>query len=502
MIERRNFLKALGIGTAAALAGGAAIGCSATEMLETKETAAEGYFLASAAGGVSFTQSTDVLVIGSGIAGFSAAMAPLEAGFKVMLTDRQNLLGGESYASNGVFTVAATKIQKSAGILTSLDEAWERRCAISGWSGERAAYQKAIFDLSSEWVDIAVETYGSAFAERSKYDDAAEDLILPKGGIGDMESVMTPIRDKMASLGLVTNLGITATSLIVGPDGAVAGARFVDQKASAKIDVSAKKVVIATGGFIGNHRMVCDYLPKHAEAGCLSTCSYSMGEGLKLAGDLGCSLADMENSDNLVADLPAVSAWGAFAPTVQLNPSGKRFAPEDDRFAAANRCFNDGLGYWWTVFDNQLMQSFQAAMIAQFNQKNTGRLIGPFEDVASLANALGVDEQALSSTLSEYDAAVKSGEDPQGKKHWLQSLSAPYYAVKSFPRSFRTRGGVNVDLRGQALSSGGASKAVENLYCCGSAAVGCEDGLSACAGSGLLVGRSIVEDLSQAQQSS
>lgn len=499
MIERRNFLKAVGIG-AAAIAGGGVLGCSATEMLETKETAVQGYSLAGASGGVSFTQETDVLVIGSGIAGFSAAMAPLEAGFKVMLADRQNLLGGESYASNGVFTVAATELQKNAGILTTLDEAWERRCAVSGWTGERALFQRTLFDLSSEWVDIAVDTYGSAFADRSKYSDAAEDLILPKGGVGDMASVMTPIRDKMASLGLVTNLGITATSLIVGPDGTVAGARFVDQKASAQLDIAAKKVVIATGGFAGNHRMVCSYLPKQAEAGCLSACSYSMGEGLKLAGDAGCGLADMENPDNLVADLPAVSAWGAFAPTVQLNPSGKRFSPEDDRFAAANRCFNDGLGYWWTVFDDQLMQGFQAAMVAQFNQKNTGRLIGPFDGLPALAAAIGVDEDVLAGTFAEYDAAVQAGEDPQGKKHWLKSLSAPYYAVKSFPRSFRTRGGVNVDGRCQAVSASSASSRIANLYCCGAAAMGCEDGLSACAASGLLAGRSIVEDLSKGQQ--
>lgn len=106
----------------------------------------------------------------------------------------------------------------------------------------------------------------------------------------------------------------------------------------------------------------------------------------------------------------------------------------------------------------------------------------------------------LAGTFAEYDAAVQAGEDPQGKKHWLKSLSAPYYAVKSFPRSFRTRGGVNVDGRCQAVSASSASSRIANLYCCGAAAMGCEDGLSACAASGLLAGRSIVEDLSKGQQ--
>lgn len=494
VMHRRDFLKALGLGTVVVAAGSALAGCSAQEPVTATQNST-GRMDTAGAAPVSFSQHVDVLVVGSGIAGFSAAMDPLEAGMSVLIAEKQSLLGGESYQSNGVFYVVGTTVQEDAGVGVSTEDAWTSRVAAEGadWSDARKEYQKKLYDLAPAWVDRVQADYGAAFADPSGYAGVTTDILLPKNGLGDMESVMTPVRDALVGKGLATSTGLRATAFIVDEDGKIAGMRFRAEGSNHVTDVEAGYVVLACGGYVGNQEMMASNVPGQAEAGCLAACSHSMGQGLDLCLAIGGGLADMELEENLLADIPNAAAWGAFAPVLQLNPAGQRFAPEDDRFAAANRCFSDGLGYWWLVFDDQLLNSTQSANVAKVRQQHAERVLGPFEDTAGLAGALGVPQDTLDATLAGYDALVDAGQDTdQGKLHFLASLSAPYYAMKLFPRRYRTRGGANVDATGRLVLHADGS-ALENVFCAGAMAIGCQDGLAACAASGMLVGQSIVE---------
>ena len=111
-----------------------------------------------------------------------------------------------------------------------------------------------------------------------------------------------------------------------------------------------------------------------------------------------------------------------------------------------------------------------------------------------------MSQETIDTTLSDYRALAESGTDTaEGKTHFLDPLAAPYYAVKLFPRRYRTRGGAAVDETGRlTLASDGS--ALDNVFCCGAAAIGTHDGLSACAASGLLVGQSIVEAFAGANE--
>lgn len=494
VMRRRDFLKALGLGTVVVAAGSTLAGCSAQEPVTATQNSS-GHMDTAGAAPVSFSQHVDVLIVGSGIAGFSAAMDPLEAGMSVLIAEKQSLLGGESYLSNGVFYVVGTTLQEQAGVGISTQDAWTGRLAAEGanWNDARKEYQKKLYDLAPAWIDRAQADYGAVFADPSAYAGVTTDIVLPKNGLGDMSSVMTPIRDALVSKGLSTLTQQRATAFIVDEDGKIAGMRFRDEDSNRVTDIEARYVVMACGGYVGSQEIMAGCLPSQAEVGCLSACSHSMGQGLDLCLGIGGAIADMGLEENLVADIPSASAWGAFAPVLQLNPAGRRFAPEDDRFAAANRCFSDGLGFWWLVFDNQLLGSTQSANVAKVRQEYAGRVLGPFDDTAGLAEAIGVPQDTLEDTLSGYDALVDARQDTdQGKLHFLASLAAPYYALKLFPRRYRTRGGANVDSSGRLMLDADDS-ALENVFCAGAMAIGMQDGLSACAASGLLVGQSIVE---------
>ena len=85
---------------------------------------------------VSFSEETDVLILGTGIAGMSAAMDPVEAGHKVMLVDKLDRVGGESFIACGVMNVVGSKMQKDAGIEGDPEQMWEKFLPVLEKKGE------------------------------------------------------------------------------------------------------------------------------------------------------------------------------------------------------------------------------------------------------------------------------------------------------------------------------------------------------------------------------
>ncbi|MEF9841512.1 MAG: FAD-dependent oxidoreductase [Raoultibacter sp.] len=497
-MKRRDFLKAFGLSAGVLVAGGVISGCSVTQAVNTtvakttSETDGGDVLFGSAA--VNFTSKFDVLIIGSGIAGFSAAIDPLEAKMTVMLVDKQDLLGGESFLSNGLFSVVGSDIQQKAGISLTVDQAWpgretELKAAVPAAD---LPFQKKLFSLQTQWINRVSSQYGAKFANPAAgmSQGVPSDILLPEGGIGDLESVLAPLRDNLANQGLTTKLGMRAIAFIVDKHASVIGMRLHSQKTGDFLDVRANKIVMATGGFACNQEMVTAYTPSQAEIGCLTT--HSAGEGHLLCKNLGGQLASMDRTADLIGDVPNASAWGLFGPVVHVNPFGNRFAPEDNRHAAANRCQNDGLGYWWTIFDKQLLESTQASNLAKNLKKSAARKVGPFDTLDDLANATNIAADTLKATFAAWDRSVAEKKDAEeGRARFLKSLAAPYYAVKQFPKRYQTLGGAKTNEKGQLLDENGAP--IANVYCCGACANGSLAGLTSAAAFGLCVGQALAE---------
>lgn len=90
--------------------------------------------------------------MGSGVAGLSAAMDPLEAKRSVMVVEKLDLLGGESYESNGVMRIAGTTAQQDAGVNATVDEAWgARKKELSAAGDDDLDFAKTLFFAATEW---------------------------------------------------------------------------------------------------------------------------------------------------------------------------------------------------------------------------------------------------------------------------------------------------------------------------------------------------------------
>lgn len=502
-MERRAFFKLAGLSAAVLAVGGTLGACESGVLPDNPLTgaseASEAADQASAMGQppVSFGADVDVLIVGSGVAGLSAAMDPLAAKRSVMVVEKLDLLGGESYESNGVMRVAGTDLQQGAGVKTTVDEAWEiRKKELSSAGMDDLDFAKTLFASATDWANRLASEYGAQFADPKTYVDGKVNasILLPKNGLGDMQSVMMPLRDGLTSKGAVFSTGHRAVAFILNENGAACGMRFCVESGTSVLDVRARRIVVATGGFASSQPLVHANTPDFERVGCYTVAS--MGEGQQLCALLGGQLVDMDKAAPLTGTLPQATAWGMFGPTVIVDALGRRFAREDDANEAASACFSEERGYWWTVFGKQLTESSQSRSIAEVASKNAKRLIGPFDELSDLAEGMGISPDALSATFDRYNGFVKAGKDDDfGRTLHLEELEGPYYALKQMPQRYKSSGGVKTDKTGQVLSIVGAS--VPNVYCCGAAAASSVGGLASNGAFGMLVGQAVAAALDE-----
>lgn len=504
-MQRREFFRLVGAGAAGAVLAGpfALSGCSRGAPTGSApsdpgaDSADDGLHVVRQPAQISFHSSTDVLVAGSGIAGLSAALMAASAGLRVTVAEKQDVLGGDSVGAVGLMYVSGTSVQQ-AGVPADEDAcagAWKsREAALKAAGVSDTAFAKTLYVAATEWANLVADECGSQFADPASYNEEGlgQEMLLPKLGLGDMASVLSPVRDRLVALKAQMLTSCEVVALIVDGSGSVRGARVVYPKSGTVEDIEAKRVVIATGGFCSSQPLMHEHAPGWERLGSYTTAS--MGQGQLLCAACGAQLAGMQDAVGLLGDVPTVNAWGLFAPVLQVDALGRRFASESSPAAAATACFAGGLGYWWTVYDNQLMKSSQARSVAEVTAKNAPRLIGPFDDADGLALAMGLGEGALDAAFRSAQAAADSGKDADfGKKTQLKALEGPFYAFKQLPVRARTRGGVKTDEQGRPVGNVGA--ALGNLYVCGSAAQGGGD-LASNGAFGMIVGRAVVDSLS------
>ncbi|MEG0791503.1 MAG: FAD-dependent oxidoreductase [Gordonibacter sp.] len=493
-MKRRDFLKTAIASGAVLMTGGALAGCAPTGGNASKG-ASDGDSVVGTSP-VSFSEETDVLILGTGIAGMSAAMDPVEAGHKVMLVDKLDRIGGESFIACGVMNVSGSVMHQEAGIPGTAEEKWAKYAPVLEKAGETddLEYKKNVYLCQTEWADRVYQDYGAKFQPLAEYKDtgAPTSMLLPEHGIGDMTTVLTPLQKGLEEKGATYKLNLRATNFIVNKDGNPIGVRFNDEKNSKTVDIKAQKIIVATGGFSCNQEMMSSFLPTQAKLGPLTV--HSMGEGHQMCKALGGVYNRMDMEANRMSDLAQVTVWGYFGPNVQITPQGRRFIKEDQSHDTPDKAAELELGFWWTIFDNQLTSGSQKWNVEQNMKSNAERLVGPCNTLDELATAMDVPADNLKATFEAYDAAVAAGEDKEfGKKLFLKSLAAPYYAMKHFPYRYKTHGGMKITTDSQLVDKDG--NPIANVYCCGSTVADSGSDLSPNAGSALVTGKAVTAAL-------
>ena len=459
-------------------------------------------------------ETVDVVVVGAGGAGMTAAITATDAGKKVIVVESQPIAGGNSVRSTGGMNAAKTPYQdknefkEAAGVEKTLATAAEKfadnetitalaATVKSQWDAYQANPQgyfdsvelmeldtliggkgknnpelvKALAENSAaaiEWLasigaDVKnVGAFGGASVKRIHRPVNADGKVTAVG------AYIVPILEKNLQDRNVQFLFDTTANEIIMKDGKAVGIKATGKDGN-KVTINAKSVVIATGGFGANAEMVEKYKPE-LKGFATTNAEGAQGQGIEMATAVGAATVDMdqiqihptvhiEEDGNAHLITEGLRGDGA----ILVNAEGKRFYDEvstRDKVSAAIIAQPEKSA--WLVVDQSMVD--KSAVIAGYIKSGYTVTGATYEE---LAKAMGVDEATFVSTMNTWNQAVEAKSDAEFNRTSFANplTAAPYYAIKITPAVHHTMGGIVINPKAEVLNEKG--EAISGLYAAG-----------------------------------
>lgn len=501
--------------------------------------------------------AVDVVVLGSGAAGLVAAIAAADNGASVALYEKADLIGGTSAMSGGIVWMPNNHLQDDAGVEDSRQMALDYLGSLSlgQIDSDMAAmfvdegpaalrhldeHTPCSFHLLPDYPDYHPEHPGGLpGGGRSidnglfSFDDLGEwaDRVRNHRGANPVMLIETPLggstcmppaeligeriaaRENGMGLGLVSALlrgvldrgidvatGARATKLLI--DSGVVTGVAIERADGERFEVSARSVIIATGGFEWNEDLVRTFLrgPMTAPAGSPD----NTGDGLEMAMAAGARLGNMRNAWWVpVVRVPGNTAFGKPAVslillertrprTLMVNRDGVRFTNEAGNYNAMGgimHAFDPATFDYpnqtsWLIFDHEHKRTYDVAGCPPGDDVPDFMHSG--DTIEELAQSIGVPAQVLAATVARFNEHAAVGADPDfgrgesaydtfngdrslpGVAATLHPLdTGPFHAVPLEIGSLGTNGGPKTDTRCRVISLEGG--VIGGLYAVGNA---------------------------------
>ena len=458
------------------------------------------------------TVDADVVVVGAGGAGMTAAITAAAEGKSVVVLESQSMVGGNSVRATGGMNAAKTVYQdenefgESAGVEKTLKTAAEKYAdnetitALAKTVSEQwAAYQanptgyfdsvelmeldtmiggKGINDPelvetlcansadAIDWLDEHgitlhnVSSFGGASVKRIHRPVNAEGKTVSVG------SYMIPLlQENCEKAGVKMMLDTTATEILTDANGAAVGVKATGASGET-VTVNAKAVVLATGGFGANLDMVVKYKPELK--GFMTTNAPGIqGQGIEMAQAIGAATVDMDQIQihpTVEANTAALITEGLRGDgAILINEEGKRFIDEvgtRDVVSAAEIAQTGS--YSWLVVDQAMADA--SSVIQGYIKKGYTVTGATYEE---LGKAMGVDAAAFAETMEKWNGYVEAKNDPDfGRTSFANKLdTAPYYAIKVTAGVHHTMGGLKINANTEVLNEKG--EVIPGLFAAG-----------------------------------
>ena len=418
-------------------------------------------------------ESTDIVIIGSGGAGLSSAITATEKGAKVIVLEKMAYFGGNSNRSEGEMNAAGTKQQKAHGILDDTPERFAADTIRGGHGLNDPALVKALTENAASAEEWLLDL-GAHFCHR-----------MGRGGGQTRARGHGPCDGSPVGIEIMRVLGERAdkdhidmrlnnrVTKILMKNGKVAGVQVKTPKGMETIN--AKSVILATGGFGANHKMVEKYRP---ELKGFSTTNHpgATGDGIVLAQQVGAGLTDIEQIQihpTVIKKTGALSsesmrARGGFL----LNKNGKRFTNEllTRDVVSANELKQPG-GIAYLVIDNSIYSKNKMAQ-----NYTAEKLMTKCDTIADVAKLIGVDPKVVQASFDQYHKAFDNKKDDLfGRPEMLIRMDqAPYFVAEVTPGIHHTMGGVKIDPQAEVLTP--EKKPIPGLFAAGEVTGGVHGG--------------------------
>ena len=454
------------------------------------------------ANGETVSYDADVVVIGAGGAGMTAAMTAADAGQKVVILESQAMVGGNSARATGGMNAAKTVYQdenefdQAAGVEKTLATAAEKYAdnetitALAKTVSEQwAAYQanptgyfdsvelmeldtmvggKGINDPelvktlcegtadAIDWLDENgitlhnVSSFGGASVKR------IHRPVNEEGKVVSVGAYMIPLlQENCEKRGIDIVLNTTVDTILTDANGAAVGVSGTDKDGNTVV-VNAKSVILATGGFGANLDMVTQYKPELA--GFMTTnAAGAQGQGIEMATAIGAGTVDMDQIQihpTVEANTAALITEGLRGDgAILVNANGERFIDEVGTrdVVSAAEIAQPG-SYSWLIVDQAMADA--SSVIQGYIKKGYTKTGATYEE---LAKELDIDPTTFANTMETWNSYVEAKNDPDfGRTSFANPLNnGPYYAIKVTAGVHHTMGGVTINSATEVLKEDG-----------------------------------------------
>lgn len=411
-------------------------------------------------------EKTDLLIVGSGAAGFTASMAAREAGAKnLIMIEKMAVPGGNSQLAAGGMNAAGTKFQKQAGIADNpqlmFDDTMKGGKNVSNPDLVRVLADKS--NESIEWLD----KHGATLSHVGQGGgSSAARMHGPADGAFVGPYLSKFFRDEAAKSNLDLRLNTKLVKLIKGTNGEITGA-LVKGKHTGIYQIDAKAVILATGGIGANPELIQKLRPDISPEVKTSNQPGSQGDGIILGENVGAAVVDAKeiqlNPTLLVGSPVIVSETVRGAGAVFVNKEGKRFISElttRDKTSAAVSKQTGGVAY--EIFDQKVRDKVkQTGAAFELGLAKEGRTL------EELGKNAGIDPKNLAATIAQYNKYAEAGNDPEfGRPKISAKVDTPnFYAIEVTPAIHYYMGGLKINPQAKVIDKNG--KVIEGLFAAG-----------------------------------
>ena len=421
------------------------------------------------------TSNYDVVVIGAGGAGFSAAITARNAGANVVLLEKMPAVGGNSLISGAEMNVAKNWVQPKLGINYDSPEL-HAQDTFKGGDGK--GDMKVINVMTHEALDAAKwcrDYLGVRFEDDNLFffgGHSRKRALIPVGHTGT--EFIAKFQAKADELGIPVIANMKAEELIKDKDGRVVGVKATMDGSEYTFNAKGG-VVLATGGFGANPEMVKKYNPKIDERFKTTDAPGTTGEALYMAERAGAQLVNMGYIQTYpicdpISGAIELIADARFDGAIMLNQEGKRFVEELQRRDVLSEAILNQTGqYCWVLWNDNIgkISNTVKAHANEYEAFTKQGIMTTCDDLKCIADFTKIPFDQLQKTVKRVsDMAGKGNDKDFNHRAGLMDMQqGKYYVIKAVPSTHHTMGGVRINEKAEALTAEG--KVIPGLWAAG-----------------------------------
>ena len=428
-----------------------------------------------------YHKKTDIVVIGSGLAGLAAAIEAGQTGASVIVLEKMKITGGNTRISDGGLSAPGNYLQKQQGIEDSIALFCDDMLK-AGLGLNHPALVRVVAERATEAIDWTIKELGVRYLDRLDRfggHSVARSLTTRSHSGVDIIKAQTA---KLDQLGIKVRTQCLFTGFVTDPDGEVCGVniregyRFPDKNSGVAKNIRADRaVVLTTGGFSNDHVFRSKLHPGLDKTIQSTNHRGATAEGLVAAltlnafpvhlswiqlGPWGCSDEKGYGKGSRFA------SYCLFPAGILVDPAiGQRivneWADRRERSEAMIKTGHSCIGIVDAVGSEKDAESLRDCL-------KSGK-VKAFKRLENLAATYDIPQESLKQTVAAYNDAVASGKrDEFGKALGPDAFpitTPPFYAIRLYPKVHYTPGGIGIDEKARVIDLDGCP--IPRLYAAG-----------------------------------